>query len=111
VNQHLHWYHGKINSQISYTSKNYNTYSMLTNHTETGSLSSNLSIFFLFFMWPLQGLAQQGEGTSTVGASSPWLGSTPHQGFMGLKLPSHEISIHMEKTGDKRRHITNCGPL
>jgi hypothetical protein len=46
------WYHGKINSQISYTSKNYKKYSMLTNHTETGSLSSNLTFlfFFVFYM-------------------------------------------------------------
>jgi len=65
----------------------------------------------LFFTWPLQGLAQQGEGTSTAGASSPSLGYTPNQGFMGLKLPSHEITIHMKKMRDKRRDITNCGPL
>jgi hypothetical protein len=84
---------------------------MLTSHTETGCLSSNLTFSFLVFICPLQGLAQQGEGTTTVGASSPWPGYTPNQGFMGLKLPRHEISIHMKKMGDKRRQVTNCGPL
>jgi hypothetical protein len=84
---------------------------MLTNHTERGCLSSNLSLFSLVFICPLHGLAPQGEGTTTVAAISPSPGYTLNQGFMGLKLPSHEISIHKQKMGDKRRHITNYGPL
>ncbi len=35
-------------------------------------LSSNLT-FCLGFICPLRGLAQKGEGTTTMGVGSPWL--------------------------------------
>ncbi len=86
---------------------------MLTNHSKTGSLCSDLTFFFWFLYGHcVRGLTQQSEGTTTVGASSPWPGYTPNQGFNGLEeLPSNEISFHMRNMGDKRRHITNYGRL
>jgi hypothetical protein len=59
---------------------------MLTNHSKTGSLSSDPTFFFGFLYGHcVQGLPQEGEGTSTVGASSPSPGYTPIQGFNGLE--------------------------
>ncbi len=85
---------------------------MLTNHSKTGSLSSNLTFFLKNYM------ATVCEASLSK-VKVPVLYVLVHPGraihqfkdLMGLKLASNEISIHMRKMGGKRSHITNYGPL